>query len=120
MSMPLSEAIRLGAALRPQAFSTVFDGVGTCALGAALESIGWKPGIDLNDAAWDYGRHLAFPLLRSLAAHPVYSDLIDSVNSIVISLNNKHCWSREQIADWIESVERQEVPITDAREVVTA
>ena len=36
--MRLSEAIRLGSMLKPQAFDAFFDGVGTCANGAARDA----------------------------------------------------------------------------------
>ena len=38
--MRLSEAIRLGAMLKPQAFARFFDGHGTCVFGAAADAVG--------------------------------------------------------------------------------
>lgn len=79
--MKLSEAIRLGALLHPQCFDTMVlhndsgSVVGTCALGAAAEA-GFK-------------LHTVDILLRSK----------------ITRLNDRAGWTRERIADWVESFE---------------
>ena len=105
--MTLSEAIRLGAMLRPQAFGVKFDGVGTCALGAALDASGAlgmsetveaKRYREWNLNAWfqeatcpECGR------IRSLF-----------MEGTIPHLNDKHRWTRERIADWVETIEQQQ------------
>jgi len=102
--MRLSEAIRLGAALRPQAYFALFDGVGTCAFGAAFEANGWAP------VRWSTGWNHADPEWRRptnlTAVHPVTQG-VRLVKYIIISLNNVHRWTRERIADWVEGEERR-------------
>lgn len=41
-TLRLSEAIRVGAKIRPQCTGTSFDGVGSCVIGAAYEAITGK------------------------------------------------------------------------------
>lgn len=50
------------------------------------------------------------PGITKVVKHPVSGDDISLFNAI-ISLNDKHKWTREQIADWIESLD--EVPKFD-------
>ena len=101
--MRLSEAIRLGAMLHPQTFGRVGrydDGakvVATCALGAAKEAGYFVGGLfavrcerqRCPDAKCLYGRRRRV-YLTSWIAH----------------LNDKHRWTREQIADWVDTVGR--------------
>ena len=54
--MRLSEAIRLGAMLRPQAFRPLFTDDGACALGAALLAVGARPeriGAAFSQCPWE-------------------------------------------------------------------
>lgn len=99
--LTLSQAIRLGSMLKPQAFDWWTPG-STCALQAACEAVGK----DIND--WDM-LNTEFPLLDALACCPVAGcrdagDLCD----IVYHLNDQHEWSREQIADHVETIENQQ------------
>ncbi len=96
--MRLSEAIRLGATMKPQGFGQAFtpDG-GSCALGAALDAIGVPQGYPFN--IWpemikeilfwqdcpECGRAGA-EIRLSMPAH----------------LNDTHRWTRERIADFVE------------------
>ena len=101
--MKLSEAIRLGAMLHPQAFRQVqryrdLKVVATCAIGAAKEAgypiyTLWQNlprcephSCPVADCRYGLRRRL---YLTSWIAH----------------LNDKHRWTREQIADWVETVE---------------
>lgn len=103
--MKLSEAIRLGALLHPQTFGATRkyavirnEIVGTCAIGAAREAgysreFSWEvtgrcPACEHNTTTW---------ALPNLMAH----------------LNDFHRWTRERIADWVETVEPDET--TDAQ-----
>ena len=105
--MRLSDAIRLGSMLRPQAFGEFFNGGGSCALGAASEAAGLRlttsgPYADLADV---------FPILNSQSdcvCHVCQSHCIE-LGFVVTHLNDDHRWTRQQIADWVATVEPQPV-----------
>jgi hypothetical protein len=122
--MKLSEAMRLGAMISPQSRAGIQetrDGVRhTCALGAALEASGaLKPtpttGPGLNhrgSATSDFGYNVCpewYHLLESYQLHPEF--LIKSkvqLVRIISSLNDRYGWTRERIADWVETIENQQ------------
>ncbi len=88
----LSEAMRLGAMLKPQGFEILRDALGrTCALGAAGEAVGHL--------------HLRaiYPILDLPATCPVHGFRGFRLIDAIVSLNDVHCWTRERIADWIEA-----------------
>lgn len=99
--MKLSEAIRLGAMLKPQGFG--LDSVNwpvseqTCAVGAALHAVSSPIGRDLFKV---------FPIARDLVVCPACNKRAEHGCCIVAHVNDVHRWSREQIADWVESIER--------------
>jgi hypothetical protein len=110
--MKLSEAMRRGAKMRPQAFQFVFiaDGPGaTCALGAAAEGMGILGACISSQAT---------SVLRPLG-EKVGSMLYDTrqqspcgcipigwmLHNIIAHLNDVHRWSREAIAEWVEVIE---------------
>jgi hypothetical protein len=85
---PLSFWMRLGAKMKPQCFGTTFDGVGTCAIGAVRDAIG----LPLRDG---YIRDF-FPQLNKM---------VDEQQLVYhITLKNDAGMTREQIADWLESI----------------
>lgn len=99
--MKLSEAIRLGSMLHPQCFDVlehVVDGktVGTCAIGAASEA-----GYDIS-----YRNIVGEHDLLMCPSCPELHDL----QEIIEHLNDYHRWTRERIADWIDTVEPAETP----------
>src|SRR5260221_1193465 len=83
--LKLSEALRRGAALRPQCRNTFFDGTGTCALGAIAEGRGWIPSREKNN-----GVYVFVPEGRGSLGGD-------------ISVRNDDGESRESIATWLES-----------------
>ena len=96
--MKLSEAIRAGAALRPQAHGeyviNYWNGPSrTCAIGAAYEGITGK----LPDPDWadDLNR------VRKTIYKATGAD--DVLLNTVIQLNDDQYQTREQIADWLEA-----------------
>lgn len=96
--MKLSEAIRLGSTMKPQAFGSAFKDGGSCALGAAQDAAGEKIMQDL-DVYWSQ--------CQRLWLHCPVCDGRDSVYGIMSHLNDGHRWSRERIADWVEFIEAQ-------------
>lgn len=92
--MKLSDAIRLGAMIRPQGFGSYFDGK-SCALDAAYEAAGgtfWT-----LEAQWG---------LLSCVLHPV-DKAVFTLHYVVTSLNDRYRWTREDIADQVEMWERE-------------
>lgn len=46
------------------------------------------------------------PGVHTMATHPVTMKKMD-IYSIIIDLNDNHGWSREQIADWLDTLDDQ-------------
>lgn len=111
--MKLSEAIRLGAMLKPQAHLGFFDGQGTCAIGAAIDAIG-----HLNDLL--LGRFVEFkewPVFNMPVTDPV-TQWPTRLWDAVVALNDTHRWSRERIADQVEQWELEYQAPVDAGDPV--
>ena len=118
--MKLSEAIRLGAMLKPQAFGALSstDQTGTCAMGAAIQAIG-SPMRALRDgeASTNGRRSTGTPLVADVpqdwqntydAKDPVCPECAGikvNVLAAITHLNDTHRWTRERIADWVETLE---------------
>jgi hypothetical protein len=105
--MRLSEAIRLGAMLKPQYHGDLWSGDGrrSCAYGAALDAIG-------RGHACRVARELP-PAWLELGARPETCpacQIAMPATSVVTHLNDKHEWTRERIADWLEPIERAMPP----------
>jgi hypothetical protein len=89
-TIKLSEAIRIGASKRPQAFSISFSPHGgSCAIGAAYEGAFGKTGGNYLQCGGELKRAGIWP--EGLPLCEVYF------------LNDTHKWSREAIADWLEA-----------------
>lgn len=82
-----SQALRIGAALRPQCFQTPFRDGGSCALGAMYEGCGRPYTLDHQREVSAYLRK-RFPHLYQIG---------------VYKKNDFELWTREQIADWLEA-----------------
>jgi hypothetical protein len=106
-TLKLSEAMREGAKLRPQGAHLLFSKGRSCALGAALEGIG----LEYSETAHSLGTvRRKFSILRAPKFCPCpvpncedYKD--NSLTTIVGHLNDDHEWTRERIADWLETIE---------------
>ena len=99
--MKLSEAIRLGAMLRPQGFGPqVVTERGSCVWGAAIEAIGQYPNVY-------WSRVLSkWPVATEPSVCPVLRcGTLGSVSGVMVHLNNDHCWTREKIAEWVATME---------------
>lgn len=112
--MKLSEAIRLGAMLRPHGHGAILRRNATCALGAALEAVGlltdWEQASRNNPFGnWDaWWKNVPFSaVLWAKATHPLHG-AEQPISNIIVSLNDSHGWTREAIADWVATVEPQE------------
>lgn len=120
--MRLSEAILLGALLKPQGFHQ-YDEAHSCALRAAMEAAGIAP---LTFTCWrqekrhyiDYAAlEQRFPILQRKASEPDDLRWADDVGSsevlhseilhIIWRLNDTAHWSRERIADWVAEQEQR-------------
>ncbi len=100
----LSTAMREGAKLRPQSFGFFFSHaegeVCSCALGSIWEYLHGNthpPAIN-NDALCEL-----LGIAEIVADHPIYNK-VAPIGDIIASLNDDNLWSREQIADWLESL----------------
>lgn len=115
----LLEAARLmreGAKLRPQAFNVFYSPVpsrngeqgGSCALGAIYEAktesthIDEERDPDLGFFAFDELKELS--ALDVLSVHDPVITLTASLEYVISRLNDYEGWSRERIADWLESL----------------
>jgi hypothetical protein len=109
--MTLSEAIRLGAMLKPKGSNSLFRAGHTCALGAALDACGalWSGREEVESDMDEVTRR--WPICGTRVAWPVADDLPcfgqEAVGSIVTELNDTWGWTREQIADWVATIEAQ-------------
>ena len=108
--MRLSEAIRLGAMLRPQGFEDFIRDSGegfvvSCALGAAAEAIGSPTVGDSDDAVAIIDA--AFGSMLDIRRRcPVPGCRVRRITGNVIAhLNDTHRWTRERIAEWVATLE---------------
>lgn len=108
---PLSDLIREGAKMRPHARDWMFDGKGTCALGAAAEAAGAMT-IGGNE-----------PFLYSLDERFSAQVMGSGIAGRVAQMNDLGGFTREEIADWlVESgndilVDCKRIPADDVVEV---
>jgi hypothetical protein len=111
-----SEAIREGAKLKPQVRVAYYSREGTCAIGAGLHAM------FTEDATADHLYHFEveavseFPYLSESVKCPVHRwwNLASICRSarrsrirMISHLNDYHEWTRERIADWLESEEEK-------------
>jgi hypothetical protein len=98
-TLKLSDAIREGAKLRPrQSFGTYGSDISACAIGAARVAYTGSPYGYTPDSVRD--------ILAAASSCPA-CDLGegDALISNILHLNDDHKWTRERIADWVESIE---------------
>lgn len=104
--MKLSEAIRLGAMMGKQAFGRAYGANGSaCANGAAMQAVG------------GYSIWVEWPWLRTDVTCPACK-LSGTTGVAIAHLNDIHRWTREAIADWVATIEPEEVHASETiREV---
>jgi hypothetical protein len=105
--MKLSEAIRLGAMMKPQGVGWLLRDGKTCAIGAALDAVGAFGARTQSSIGYDLAEKRWGDILRLKAGHPSCEPTIEEVWAVVQNLNDYCGWTREQIADWIETIERR-------------
>lgn len=115
--MRLSEAIRLGAMLKPQAFGDYTDGIGSCAWGAANEAMGRPVDHEEVDDAWLVMLHPPVAHCPACGIVALSTPIDDAegqgaIAFLVEHLNDDHRWTREAIADWVETIEQQQEQAT--------
>ena len=132
--MRLSEAIRLGAMMTPQARGVVEDTDGSrCSLGSAWLAAGLQiheghlSGGGLGTRPYSGGSHQYvvvpegwFKLMELYVPCPECTAVLAGTRTIseqIPHLNDFHRWSRERIADWVELIERQRGLIPQAEQV---
>ena len=105
-----SEAIREGAKLRPQGRRFYFPqwGERSCAFGAGMEAVFGNQHESPNEI------ELLYPYLSKISLpskNPVCPDCKEvqsgCLMTVIFHLNDDHLWTREQIADWLESEEEK-------------
>jgi hypothetical protein len=106
--MRLSEAIRLGSMLRPQGFGHMWSGGKSCAVGAAYEALGYGDGKDVFLPRDLYDLLISRIFLMPCGCTPY--QLRFSLVTAITHLNDAHRWTRERIADWVETLERTASP----------
>ena len=100
--MKLSEAIRLGAMIRPQAFGHRFRAGGSCAWGAAQEAIGLHgPHVSWMDLPADWRSIWSWRPCPDLSCNHRFN------YSLIAHLNDDHRWTRERIADFVTTIESE-------------
>lgn len=125
MTKPLSEAMREGAKIRPQWYGSMFgvsmkfseetEGVGSCALGAAYEAVHGGYVLAPQNSTVLYAD---FPILAQPCEPPCdcadvsHADSSEDLRGVIIHLNDAHCWTREQIADFVEQFESSSSPVS--------
>jgi hypothetical protein len=106
--MKLSAAILLGSTISPQAFGEFQDKNGSrCSLGAALAAVGKTSEIEMGFRtaveSWAW-------IERDGEFHcPDCHGVARWVLSIIVHLNDVHGRTRERIAEWVATVEPQDI-----------
>jgi hypothetical protein len=119
----LSEAIRLGAMLRPQCFGRTFADKKSCAMGAAYEAVaGMKTLPNYLPSIWSFLAE-RFPVLKISASCPQcsWTPIPVYLVDVIVHLNDSHHWTREQIAAYVsENFEQLEFPTAEESPAVDA
>lgn len=104
--MKLSEAIRMNGMMKPQGFGTgsIKSLDAPCAIGGALQSVGRQIAVFLEANFREFRDE--WPFVANLAHCPACKGNISrEIVELVWHLNDYHCWTRSQIADWVETIE---------------
>lgn len=111
--MKLSEAIREGAKAHPQTkgnysvFSEDGECVGTCAIGAAYYGAFGEPLKTNMDELLTLRDATGVDVWCTMVEYPetsIAAGRRGMMQSAIVALNDCEDWTREQIADWLESI----------------
>lgn len=108
--LKLHEAIRLGAMVTVKwtrelfAFDCGGEIIASCALGSALVALG-KTQHGNSSAVMNLIEE-KFPWVSGFSSCPACT-ASGHLPNIIAHLNDGHLWTREQIADWVETIEQQ-------------
>lgn len=111
--MSLSEAIRLGAMVRPQAFRALYTDDGACALGAALLAVGAPPEQAMRSAL------TRWPWALAVSVNCPGCGRSHLVCEVIVHLNDDHRWTREQIGAWVAEIEPADASPAEERRRVS-
>lgn len=100
MDLKLPEAMRLGAMVEPQVFGIRATAVGSCAVGSAMKAATGSHWGSLG-SIWPWA-DVINPPCPACGLHPV------NLGTAIVHLNDEHRWTREQIADWVATIESQQ------------
>jgi hypothetical protein len=99
----VSQAIRIGSCFRPQAVGEPFIDGGSCAIGAAYEALGGPMTDEIKSdtgPAWEYvAKKLGLEVWMCI---PDEEGKLRELCEHIFSKNDDG-WTREQVADWLES-----------------
>ena len=100
--MDLSNAIKLGATMKPHGRGATYKNGCTCAMGAALDAVG------LLDAAGDIDvmSRAGWGWTVDMTKHPLTGEAC-SYEVVIFNLNDCHGWTREAIASWVSEIEKE-------------
>jgi hypothetical protein len=120
----LSEAIRLGAMDLPQGFgaTSLQCRESRCALGAAAWAVGLEVAGDNNEMLYALGQRwqvLDTPVAYPLPELPTETSRGLCVMDVIWRLNDCEMWTREQIADWVATIEAQQEQPTEQPQPVS-
>lgn len=98
--MKLSELLKIGAKKRPQCYGQLHKNGASCALGAIYEARFLR--IPTNEqSSYDELKN-TFPEM-GIIPEPPFGEYTRPMMEQIFHLNDKK-WSREKIADWLESI----------------
>lgn len=107
--MTLSQAIRIGAMLRPQRYGGGMNGAGTCALGAACDAAGIPELVvcygDLSTINYA-AMARRWPILDRMVTLPTAAAAPEPLYVAIYMLNDCDKWTREEIAVWVSTIEQ--------------
>jgi hypothetical protein len=121
----MADLMREGAKLRPQAFTAMFsfpcaafqesEEIKSCAIGALYEAVF---GVCEYDSAYSAALNERFPVLLETVPEALWPEAFaekmrklkrpGSLRVMIMNLNDVMRWTREEIADWIESLPEKE------------
>jgi hypothetical protein len=124
--MKLSEAIRMNGMMKPQGFGirALYSKEAPCAIGGALQVVGATQTHETLAKIWPWvSRNTRCPGCDSTGDSSLRCEALrrrefDLTLNILWHLNDQHKWTRQQIADWVETVEPAESAQEQACELV--